>query len=167
MRIFATVLLALLALLVAGVLGFTGWPVAVRLHAMAAEVSWPETDATILSMQPISRRLKYGQKQWTPSWTYSYVVDGRPYIGKSTGIPYGYHVNWYQFETTAEREGLERPVGDTVKAYYDPHEPTRTTLDRATFEMEDAIKAGIFILVIAYMFDFVRRGRRRAQGKLS
>ncbi|WP_434112625.1 DUF3592 domain-containing protein [Paraburkholderia caffeinilytica] len=72
-------------------------------------------------------------------------------------------MNWYDFESAAARDGSSRAVGSAVHAYYDPGNPSRSMLDRATFDLVDAINMGIFILVLARTVDFLRSGRRRTE----
>jgi len=156
LRIFVT------AILVVALLGYTGAAVGSKLYFLATEWTWPQTEATISSIHTISKPLKYGNQLWAPSWTYTYSVDGRSYSAESTHISHGYDVNWYQDEPVAESDGLLRPVGSTVHAFYDPGNPSRSVLDRATFDLEDAIYLSIFMLVFAKTVDFLRTGRRQA-----
>jgi hypothetical protein len=167
LKVFGSILLALLAMLVVGVLGYTGVSVGSKLYFLVLERTWPLAEATITSTHTISKTLKYGNHLWAPSWTYTYVVNGGSYSAESTSIAYGYDVNWYRYEPVAERDGLSRPVGSVVRAYYDPANPSRSVLDRATFDLVDAITLAIFILVLAKTVDFVRIGRRRAATKPS
>jgi hypothetical protein len=162
LRIFVTAILGILAILVIGLLGYTGAVVGSKLYFLATERTWHQTEATITTIHTISKPLKYGNHLWAPSWTYTYTVDSRLYSAESTHIAHGFDVNWYQYERVAERDGQLRPVGSTVHAYYDPGDPLHSVLDRATFDIEDAIILSIFILVFAYAVDFVRTGRRRA-----
>ncbi|WP_420823444.1 DUF3592 domain-containing protein [Trinickia diaoshuihuensis] len=121
-----------------------------------------QTEATITSINTISKPLKDGNRLWAPSWTYTYIVDGKSYSAQSTHIAYGFDVNWYQYERVAERDGLSRPVGSAVHAFYDPNNPSRSVLDRATFGLGDAIHLTPFVLVLAKTVDFIHSGRRRA-----
>jgi hypothetical protein len=90
-------------------------------------------------------------------------TQSSPYHDRqSTDIAHGYDVNWYRYEPAAERDSLSRPVGSTVRAYYDAGNPSHSVLDRATFELKDAIDAAIFILVLAKVADLLRSARRRA-----
>ncbi|MBN3851680.1 DUF3592 domain-containing protein [Paraburkholderia sp. Ac-20342] len=162
LRIFLTAILGLLTILVLGLLGYTGAAVGSKLYFLAVERTWPETEATITSIHTISKPLKYGNHLWAPSWTYNYTVDGRSYSAESSHIAHGYDVNWYQYEPVAERDGLSRPVGSTVRTFYDPGNPSRSVLDRAIFDLSDAIYLALFILVLAKAADFVRTGRRQA-----
>jgi Protein of unknown function (DUF3592) len=161
-RIFVTAILGVLAILAVGLLGYTGALVGAKFYFLAVERTWPQTEATITSIHTISKPLKYGNYLWAPSWMYTYTVDGRSYSTESTHIAHGYDVNWYEYEPVAERDGLSRPVGSTVHAFYDPGNPTRSVLDRATFDLLDAIHLALFILVFAKAVDFIRTGRRQA-----
>ena len=167
LKIFGTVILALLALLAVGILGYTGTVVGSKLYFLAVERTWAQTRATITSIDTISRPLKYGNRLWAPSWTYTYIVDGKSYSAQSTHIAHGFDVNWYRYEPVAARDGLSRPVGSAVHAFYDPSNPSRSVLDRATFDLGDAINLAISILVLAKSVDFVRTGRRRAANQSS
>jgi len=167
LKIFGTTILALIAILAVGLLGYTGAVVGSKLYFLAAERTWSQTEATITSIDTISKPLKYGNRLWAPSWTYTYVVDGKSYSAKSTHIAHGFDVNWYRYEPVAERDGQSRPVGSAVHAIYDPNNPSRSVLDRATFDLGDAINLALFILVLANTVDFVRTGRRRAANQSS
>ncbi|WP_186035491.1 DUF3592 domain-containing protein [Burkholderia gladioli] len=168
-KIFGTVFLLLLAslvvgLLVVGLLGYTGARAGKKLYYLAVQRTWPTAEATVTSVGTISKTLKYGKQQWAPSWKYTYAANGKQYSADSTSIAYGYDVNWYDYEPAAVRDGLSRPVGSTVRVYYDPGNPSHSVLDQATFDLVDAINAGIFILVLAKTADFLRSRRRRAAG---
>jgi hypothetical protein len=162
LKILGPALLGLLVVVTVGVLGYSGAIVGSKLYFLVSERSWPSTTATITSTRTIVRTLKYGNQQWAPSWTYSYIVNGRSYSSDSTAVAHGYDVNWYRYESVAEREGLSRPVGLSIQTYYDPSNPSRSVLDRATFDLSDAICAAIFILVLAKAVELVSSGRRRA-----
>jgi hypothetical protein len=163
LKIFGSALLLLLALLVVGLLGYTGAAAGKKLYYLAVERTWFPVEATVTSVRTISKTLKYGKHQWAPSWTYTYVANGKSYRAESTAIAYGYDVNWYDFPSAAARDGSSRAVGSIVHAYFDPGNPSRSMLDRATFDLVDAINLGIFILVLANTADFLRSGRRRTE----
>ena len=167
LKIFGSTLLVLLAIFVVGLLGYSGATVGSKLYFLALERTWPSTEATITSTHTIFKTLKYGSHLWAPSWTYTYIVNGKSYSAESSSIPHAYDANWYRYEHAAERDGLSRPVGSTVHAHYDPGNPLRSVLDRATFDLEDAITLSIFILVLAKTVDFVRSGRRRTRNRSS
>ena len=165
LKIFGSALLLVLALLFVGLLGYTGARAGRKLYYLAVQRTWPTAEATVTSVGTISRTLKYGKHQWAPTWRYTYVANGKLYSANSTSIAYGYDVNWYDYEPAAARDGSSRPVGSTVRAYYDPGSPSHSVLDQATFDLADAINAGIFILVVAKALDILRPGRRRADGQ--
>ncbi|WP_175759207.1 DUF3592 domain-containing protein [Burkholderia ambifaria] len=162
LKIFGRVLQLLLALLVVGLLGYTGARAGEKLYYLAMQRTWPTAAATVTSVATISRTLKYGKHQWAPSWKYTYVANGKQYSADSASIAHGYDVNWYDYESAAARDGSSRPVGSAVRVFYDPGNPSHSVLDQATFDLVDAINAGIFILVLAKAVDFLRSGRRRA-----
>jgi hypothetical protein len=164
-KILGSALLLLLTFVAVGALGFTGARAGKKLYYIAAQHKWLTANATVTSEGTISRTLKYGRQQWAPSWTYTYAVNGRAYRADSTSINSGYSVNWYEYEPAAARDSSSRPVGSTVHAYYDPGNPSHSVLDEATFDLEDAINAAIFILVLARMMDFWRSGQRGAMGQ--
>lgn len=89
---------------------------------------------------------------------YAYVVNGQSYRVESAAIAYGYDVNWYDFESAVVRDGASRATGATVRAYYDAGNPSRSVLDRATFDPVNAINLRILILVLANIVDFRARG---------
>jgi hypothetical protein len=163
LKIFGSALLLVLALLAVGLLGYTGAAAGKKLYYLAVQRTWLPAEATVTSVRTVSRTLKYGKHQWAPSWTYAYVANRRSYQAESTAIACGYDVNWYDSESAAARDGSSRAVGSTVHAYYDPGNPSRSMLDRATFDLVDAINLGIFILVLGNTVDFLRSGRRRIE----
>jgi hypothetical protein len=165
LEIFGWALLLLLALLAVGVLGYTGAIAGKKLYCLAVQRTWRTANATVTSVGTISRTLKYGKRQWAPSWTYTYVANGNLYRAESTGIAYGYDVNWYDYQSAAARGGSSRPVGSAVRTYYDPGNASHSVLDQATFDLADAINAGIFIVVLPKILDLLRSGRRRAAGR--
>lgn len=165
LKIFGSALLLLLGLLTVGLLGYTGAAAGKKLYYLVVQRTWPTAKATVTSVGTISRTLKYGKHQWAPSWTYTYVASGKQYSADSTSIAYGYDVNWYDYEPAAARDGSSRPVGSAVRAYYDPGNPSYSVLDRATFDLADAINTGIFLFVLAKILDFLRSGRRRDAGR--
>ena len=165
LKIFGSTLLLLLALLVVGALGYFGTVVGSKLYYIAVQRTWLTAKATVTSVRTFSRTLKSGRHQWAPSWTYTFVANGKTYRVDSTNVASGYDVNWYDYEPAAVRDGSSRPVGSVVRAYYDPGNPSHSVLDQATFDLADAINAGVFILVLAKTLDFLRSGRRRAAGQ--
>ena len=153
-----------LLLIAAASLYFAIWlpsnSLTLRLSAMVVEHSWQQTDAIITSRFTISEPTKYG-KEWTPAWTYFYMVNGKRYIGEGPDKSYGYQARWYRVESTAEQAGVVRPVGKQVRVYYDPRDPGRSVLDRPTWALADWLHVAVLLFILAAVRDFMSKARER------
>lgn len=101
-------------------------------HFETVEQTWPSANATIVSGSAVSNFNRHGNKIWTPSWTYSYTIDGRSYSANNASMPGAYDAHWYLQEELADRAISARPNGSTVVTYYDPGQPQESVLDRRT-----------------------------------
>jgi hypothetical protein len=135
----------LVFLLIAGCMGYLGLKTFLLERAQQA---WPTVEATIVSAQTQSSTSEDKQVSWSPVWSYSYTVDGKPYRAQSTDIPGGFDAHWYDSRREALNNGLSRPVGSAVSAYYDPANPQRSVLDRRTPRSTDWAPFGLSILMV-------------------
>lgn len=135
----------LVFLFIAACMGYLGVKTALLERA---QQRWPTVSATIVSAQTRSSTSEDKQVSWSPVWSYSYTVDGKPYSAQSTGIPGGFDAHWYDSREEALKGGLSRPVGSAVQAYYDPAYPQRSVLDRRTARSTDWAPFGLSMLVV-------------------
>ncbi|WP_171016367.1 DUF3592 domain-containing protein [Pseudomonas sp. F(2018)] len=109
--------------LVFGVVMYVGIQQALE---MGDSREWPTTEGVITEShitrtteQRSSMRYEYEVRV-----RYSYSVDGVSYSGDRLRI----RRNRYSWETNAQRELAEYPVGQRVRVYYNPKEPERSLL---------------------------------------
>ena len=139
----------LVFLFIAGCMGYLG----IKTFLLErAQQTWPTVEATIVSAgvsaQAESPTSEDRQVSWSPVWSYSYTVDGKPYRAQSNGIPGGFDAHWFVSRQEALNSSLSRPVGSAVRAYYDPAYPQLSVLDRRTPRSTDWAPFGLSILVV-------------------
>jgi len=132
-------------LFIAGCMGYLG----IKTFLLErAQQTWPTVDATIVAAETQSSTSEDKQVSWSSVWSYSYTVNGKPYRAQSNGIPGGFDAHWYDSKQEALNNGLSRPVGSAVHAYYDPANPQLSVLDRRTPRGTDWAPFGLSILVV-------------------
>lgn len=124
--------LSLIVLVLTFLGGLVLYDIANIRHFEISEQTWPSTNATVVSSSVVSIFNKNGNMAWTPSWTYSYTIDGRSYSAKNVSMAGAYDAHWYSQKELAEHATSSRPDGSTVVAYYDPSNPQKSVLDRRT-----------------------------------
>jgi hypothetical protein len=135
----------LVFLFIAGCMGYLGLK---TFLLERAQQSWPTVEATIVSAGTQSSTSEDEQVSWSPVWSYSYTVDGKPYRAQSNGIPGGFDAHWYDSRQEALNSSVSRPVGSAVHAYYDAADPQLSVLDRRTPRATDWAPFGLSILVV-------------------
>jgi len=135
----------LVFLFIAGCMGYLGLK---TFLLERAQQTWPTAQATIVSAGTQSSTSEDKQVSWSPVWSYSYTVDGKPYSAQSTGIPGGFDAHWFDSRQEALNSSLSRPVGSAVRAYYDPAYPQLSVLDRRTPRSTDWAPFGLSILIV-------------------
>lgn len=116
-------IVVLAVLILGGVFGYILWR---NKTAAAAAGSWPSVEGRITA-STVTTRTEDGQTQHWPHVAYAYTVGGKDHAG--TRVRFG-----------LAREGLAQakalcaryPVGSRVPVFYDPADPSRSVLERAT-----------------------------------
>ncbi|WP_408203594.1 DUF3592 domain-containing protein [Paraburkholderia sediminicola] len=106
-----------------------GYQMLCRAQSTHAEKTWPSVEGTIQTVQ-IKSRVTGGHTIWYPVWSYSYFIDGNPYLAGSRDLPGGYQPTGYDSERDATANATSRPMGAKVTVYYDPVAHQRSVLDR-------------------------------------
>jgi len=137
--------------------GTLGYTAAKAWMFQRSEQTWPSTQATIISDELRSSTSREGRVTWSSYWTYSYEVDGTPYVAKSIDVPTGYDAKWFDERGSAVSDGLSRPPGSQTTTYYDPAAPRRSVLDKRTAYGGDQVVLGIAVamLALAGLFGFL------------
>ena len=115
------VLLVALVLMGLGVRGAC-WVVIDGTRGFASRV-WPSVPATVLA-GTLEESYGRGGREWSPNLTYSFSIDGKRYSGHHVTFP-----PRRGSRTRAEATLRRYPVGHTVKAYYNPHDPGQACLE--------------------------------------
>ncbi len=109
-------------------------PGALPYWARHQSLAWPALEAEVVRSRVLERTDKYGTSDW-PDVGYRYVVGGKDYTGSL--VRFG--------PTEFDRQGAEAtvqvyPPGARIRAWVDPHDPTRAVLDRDRVSAQAAWK---------------------------
>ena len=85
---------------------------------------WPQVEGTVKS-SALDYSFGRGGPTYTPSVTYSYVVEGRAYDGKDIDVV----GPQYTFERRGRRRLAPYGVGARVRVFYSPRRPNRAVLE--------------------------------------
>ncbi|WP_459619428.1 DUF3592 domain-containing protein [Burkholderia sp. 3C] len=97
-----------------------------------SELSWATTDATVESWTIDIGNGARATTTWSPEWRYTYKVAGHLYSTQSHAVADGFEASRGTKED-AVRDATARPIGSSVRVYYDPANPQRSVLDRRNF----------------------------------
>lgn len=122
--------------------------------------SWPEVEGRVISTTiRIERDIAHGPKatraqreqlrQYYPSVTYGWTVDGKSYTGSRYQL--GTTHEKYRERADAKQAAARFPAGSAIPVYYDPGDPSQAVLDRSTsFAVYVPLTLGLFILGTAW-----------------
>ena len=119
-------------ILLGGVFGL--WTGSEYLVDAYRSVNWPQTTGTVIRSELASEsRFEKSNHTTTSYWAeveYEYDVDGESFVSQNVtldGLRYGPHIG--EGKSQAEEVLSRYPVNAEVSVYYDPHAPTRATLE--------------------------------------
>ncbi|WP_233869853.1 DUF3592 domain-containing protein [Paraburkholderia adhaesiva] len=93
------------------------------------EQAWPSVKGQIQAVRVGSTTSK-GRTDWYPVWSYSYVVEGKPYSAGNRDLTGRFEVAGFNSEDSAIAAAANRPTGADVTVFYDPTAPQHSVLDR-------------------------------------
>ena len=94
---------------------------------------WTATTATIQAVDVSDEGDFLSDDSWMPSITYRYEVDGASHEGNRLSF-YGRNNGLVKSEATLLASRFA--VGDTIEVFFDPNDPTRSTMIRGISEEE-------------------------------
>jgi hypothetical protein len=103
--------------------------------------TWPSTTGTILGNKVVGERASH------PNVVYRYTVDSDTFLD-STDLGQPSFGGKRKRREVAQKRSATYFLGDTLTVYYDPHDPTRSTLSTSP-AWSDYGKAGLGVLLVA------------------
>lgn len=121
-------------------------------EALRTEQSWPSVKGRIQTVQVESQTSKSGHANWHPVWSYSYLVDGKPYHSASRDLTGRFALIDYDSVGDANAAAAQRPIGAEVTVYYDPFAPQHSVLDRRAWDFLDWAVTLVILIVLVAVF---------------
>lgn len=134
--------------------GYTAWQVA----AKAAALSWPATDAQVLTSEAY-RTTK--PALWCIKLSYRYGVDGKAYVARRSSSSYVAGVGCDRDKRVIDARLERMRPGDRIRVRYDPRDPGDAVVYLApTLEWIDAFLGIVGLVWLGCGIALIRDGRR-------
>src|ERR1700743_938150 len=137
-----------------------------RLKTDHDEASWPSIEAVVTDVQLVSSVGRHSAVLWSPIWTYTYTLGGRPYVTRSTEFSLPSATDKYRSKDAAMNAAISQPAGSIVTTYYDPENPQRSVLTLPEWAPIDWAITAYWLTAIAFSISgyrvFVRMWQQRA-----
>ena len=108
--------------------------------------AWRETQGTVVSatvesrtsMRSQSAGQRQRQREFYPSFTYRWTVDGTTYTGSRYQLGANAESYYFADREKAREEVEKHPAGTAIPVFYDPDDPSQAVLVRA-------VSAGVYV----------------------